>query len=95
MKIKNKKGEFTMIARIKGTVVKSIQPEGKKMFKTAIMQRDEDMQTVVMSTNRGYKPGEKLNIEARVTVSMFREKAYLVIIEENTPETGETAEKTK
>lgn len=78
-----------MECRIKGTVIKSKLPEGKKMHKTAIMQRDEDMQTVVLSTVKGYKPGEKLDIMARVSVSMFRDKAYLVIVE-NQEEQGVT-----
>ncbi len=79
-----------MIAQVQGTVIKSIHPEGKPMHKTAIMQRDEDMQTTVLSTVKGYRPGDKINLTVRITVSEFRGKAYLIIVEE----TKQGAEKT-
>jgi hypothetical protein len=70
-----------MKARVKGEVFKSKQRPGKKYFTTAITQDEEEMQTTLVSTVKQYKPGDKIDLEVKVNVSLFNGKAYMVVTE--------------
>lgn len=70
-----------MIVNVKGEVFRSRQEEGKKMFSTTISQTDDDLLPVKISTRKQYKPGDRVDVLARVSVSMFNNKVYLICAE--------------
>lgn len=74
---------------VEGTVFKSIKRPDKKMFTTAITQRDDDLQTNTVSTQREYKTGEKLKLKCRCSAFQGRDRAFLVLIEDIPEETNE------
>lgn len=80
-----------MKARVKGEVFRSIQQAGKKNYTTAITQSETETQTIKVSTLKQYKPGDQIDLNCRISVSLFNGKAYLIIQEID--EQGEQAKK--